>query len=50
MDNKADHIINELKGKQSLQNFVVLLFIVLLLVIDFLPYFKSLDKILDSII
>ena len=43
MDNKADHIINELKGKQSLQNFVILLFIVLLLAIDFLPYFKSLE-------
>lgn len=43
MNNKADHIINELKGKLSLPNFVVLLFIVLLLVIDFFPYFESLE-------
>jgi len=41
MNSKVDHIINELKGKQSIPNFVVLLFIILLLVIDFLPYFES---------
>ncbi|MBP1224552.1 O-antigen ligase family protein [Flavobacterium sp. 1355] len=43
MNSKVDHIINELKGKQSIPNFVVLLFIILLLVIDFMPYFESME-------
>ena len=43
MNSKVDHIINELKGKQSIPNFVALLFIILLLVIDFLPYFESME-------
>lgn len=38
---KIDSIINELKGKQLVPNFVVLFFISSLLIIDFFPYFKS---------
>ncbi|TDO71225.1 O-antigen ligase [Flavobacterium chryseum] len=43
MHNTIENIINETKGKQSIPNFVVLSFIVSLLVIDFFPYFKSLE-------
>ncbi|PWB19027.1 O-antigen ligase family protein, partial [Flavobacterium sp. HTF] len=43
MNTKVDHIINELKGKQSIPNFVVLFFVISLLAIDFLPYFKSME-------
>lgn len=38
---KIDSIISEVKGKYTIPNFIVLLFISSLLVIDFLPYFKS---------
>jgi len=43
MNSKAYNIINELKGKQSIPNFVVFFFIISLLIIDFLPYFKTLE-------
>jgi O-antigen ligase/Flp pilus assembly protein TadD len=43
MNSKAYNIINELKGKQSIPNFVVFFFIISLLIVDFLPYFKSLE-------
>lgn len=38
---QIDSIISEVKGKYSIPNFIVLLFISALLIIDFLPYFKS---------
>lgn len=38
---KIDSIISEVKGKYSIPNFIVLLFISSLLIIDFFPYFKS---------
>lgn len=38
-----DKIINETKRSQTISNFTVLAFIISLLVIDFLPYFKSLE-------
>ncbi len=38
---QIDSIISEAKGKYSIPNFIVLLFISALLIIDFLPYFKS---------
>ncbi|KFF04641.1 O-antigen ligase family protein [Flavobacterium reichenbachii] len=41
--NKIDSIINELKGKNTVPNFIVLSFITSLLIIDFFPYFKSLE-------
>ncbi len=40
---KIDRIINETKEKKKISNFVTLSFIVSLLIIDFLPYFKSLE-------
>ncbi|SEO27063.1 O-antigen ligase [Flavobacterium sp. CF108] len=40
---KIDSIISEVKGKYSIPNFIVLLFISSLLIIDFLPYFKSVE-------
>ncbi|UPZ14569.1 O-antigen ligase family protein [Flavobacterium humidisoli] len=38
-----ERIINETKGKQTISNFTVLAVIISLLVIDFFPYFKSLE-------
>jgi O-antigen ligase/Tfp pilus assembly protein PilF len=40
---KIGKIINETKEKNVIPNFVVLIFIVSLLVIDFFPYFKSME-------
>lgn len=38
-----ERIINETKGKQTISNFTVLSVLISLLVIDFFPYFKSLE-------
>lgn len=41
--NKVDRIISGTKSKQTVSNFITLAVIVLLLIIDFFPYFKSLE-------
>jgi len=43
MNGQTYNIIKELKGKQSIPNFVFFSFVISLLLIDFLPYFKSLE-------
>ncbi|MBF4515967.1 O-antigen ligase family protein [Flavobacterium sp. ANB] len=43
MNNTIENIINETKGKQATSGFVVLSFICSLLIIDFFPYFKTLE-------
>lgn len=40
---QVDNIINEIKGKHSIPNFVVLFFLSSLLIIDFFPYFKTVE-------
>ncbi|PUU67570.1 hypothetical protein DBB36_23290, partial [Flavobacterium sp. WLB] len=40
-NNNTNSILNELKGRHSIPNFIVLLFISSLLIIDFIPYFKA---------
>jgi tetratricopeptide (TPR) repeat protein/O-antigen ligase len=43
MHNSIENIINETKGRQTISSFAVLFFISSLLIIDFFPYFKTLE-------
>lgn len=43
MNDNVENIINETKGKSTFSNAIILCFIVSLLIIDFFPYFKSLE-------
>lgn len=42
-NNLVDTILNEIKGKHTIPNFIVLSFVISLLLIDFFPYFKSFE-------
>ncbi len=42
-EKSVDKILNEAKEKKSFPNFVILFFIISLLIIDFFPYFKSIE-------
>jgi len=42
-NSKINNILNETNGKAGFSDFLVLVFVISILVIDFLPYFKSME-------